>query len=279
MTESVDRLDALLQRFSVTARMFHAGALCGITEYPATPDVGQLHLIRRGPVQAQHGSRRREDIEVPSVVFYPRPLRHKFITDKRSGADLACAHVLFNAAAINPIAQALPAVVVMPLTDIDGADSLLEGLFREAFTQQCGRRHIVNRLFEVVLILIVRTLMNRGDVAHGMLAGMSHPRLARALIAMHEAPGSNWTLDELANRAGMSRSHFAATFHDVVRTPPGDYLLHYRISVVQDLLRRGESLKNIAGAVGYGSTAALSRAFSGVAGKSPREWRAALEAS
>jgi AraC-like DNA-binding protein len=277
MSDNADRLDALLRRFSVTARMFHAGALCGITEYPATPDVGQLHLIRRGPVQAQHGSRRREEIDVPSVVFYPRPLRHRFVTDKRKGADLACAHVVFNSAAVNPIAQALPPVVVMPLAEIEGADPLLETLFREAFTQQCGRRHIVNRLFEVVLILIVRTLMNRGDMEHGMLAGMSHPRLAKALIAMHEAPGTAWTLDELAKRAGMSRSHFAATFHEVVRTPPVDYLTHYRISVAQDLLRRGESLKNIVGVVGYGSSAAFSRAFSAVAGKSPREWRASME--
>ena len=26
----MDRLDTLLQRFSVSARMFHAGALCGV---------------------------------------------------------------------------------------------------------------------------------------------------------------------------------------------------------------------------------------------------------
>jgi AraC-like DNA-binding protein len=273
-----DRLDALLRRFSLSARMFHAGALCGITDYPATPDVGQLHLVRRGPVQAQHGnSRRRETIEVPSVIFYPRPLRHRFTCGRDIGAELVCGHVLFNAAAVNPIAQALPPVVVMPLADIEGAESLLEILFREAFTEQCGRRHIVNRLFEVVLILLIRTLLNRGDVDSGMLAGMSHPRLAKALIAIHESPGAPWTLDELAGRAGLSRSHFAATFHEVVRTTPGDYLTHYRISLAQNLLRRGEPLKNIAATVGYGSNAALSRAFSAVVGRSPREWRAALE--
>lgn len=279
MDFSADRLDSLLMRFSVSVRMFHAGPLCGITEYPAAPGIGQLHLVRSGKVEAHHGSRRRDAIDAPSVIFYPRPLRHRFITDKKEGADLACAHVMFNAAAINPIAQALPPVVVMPLAEIQEADAVLDVLFREAFTQQCGRRHVVNRLFEIVLILLVRTLMNRGDVAHGMLAGMSHPRLAKALIAMHESPGTMWTLDELARCAGMSRSHFAATFHEVVRTPPGDYLTHYRISVAQDLLRKGEALKNIAGAVGYGSTAALSRAFSSIVGQSPRDWRAATDAS
>ena len=52
---SVDRLDALLQRFSVSAQMFHSGALCGINDIPTSPGIGQLHLIRRGPVEVHHG--------------------------------------------------------------------------------------------------------------------------------------------------------------------------------------------------------------------------------
>lgn len=53
----------------------------------------------------------------------------------------------------------------------------------------------------------------------------------------------------------------------------------YRIGVAQELLRRGSSLKLVAGEVGCGSTAAVSRAFSAVCGKSPREWRAAFAAA
>jgi AraC-like DNA-binding protein len=190
---------------------------------------------------------------------------------------MACATVVFNAAASNPIARALPAVVIMPLSDVEGAAPVLDVLFREAFANAaCGRGHVVNRLFEVVLILILRTLMNRGTVEEGLLAGMAHPRLAKALVAIHEAPHQSWSLDQLAAKAGMSRSHFATVFNQIVRTPPGDYLTCYRISVAQDLLRRGESVKSIAAAVGYGSTAALSRAFTAVTSQSPRAWKAAL---
>ena len=272
-----DRLDALLQRFSVSAQMFHAGALCGINDFPSTEGCGQLHLIRHGGVEVRHGSRGRIMIEQPSLLFYPRSLRHRLITDKKQGADMACANVVFNAGAANPIARALPKIVIMPLNEVDGAAPVLEVLFREAFANAaCGRGHIVNRLFEVVLILILRTLMNRGTVEEGLLAGMAHPRLAKALVAIHESPHKSWSLDQLATRAGMSRSHFATVFHQVVRTPPGDYLACYRVSVAQDLLRRGEPVKSIAGAVGYGSTAALSRAFTAITGQSPRAWKAAL---
>lgn len=271
-----DRLDTLLHRFSVTARMFHSGPLCGVTDFYAQEDLGQLHLIKHGVVHVDYGKRKRTLVDVPSIVFYPRPLRHRFITDRETGADMACANVSFNMGSMNPIAAALPPIVLIPLPEL-GADALLETLFREAFAQGCGRQHIVNRLFEVVIILILRTLMNRSLVEAGMLAGLAHPQLAKALIALHEAPAKNWPLEKLAACASMSRSHFAATFRDVVGATPADYLAKFRISIAQDRLRRGESIKLIADKVGYGSPAALSRAFSAICGISPREWKRALD--
>ncbi len=273
---STDRLDALLQRFSVSARIFHSGPLCGVTDHVPVGDYGQLHLIRRGRVDIHHSAKRRQRVSEPSLLFYPRPLRHRFVTDEVAGADMACANVAFNAGSTNPIAQALPDLVVMPLAEVENAAPVLDVLFREAFAQNCGRRHIVNRLFEVVLILILRTLLNRAEIDHGLLAGLSHPKLAKALNAVHESPGKAWSLDQLAALANMSRSHFATTFHDVVGSTPGDYLTRYRIALAQDMLRRGEPVKTIADRIGYGSTAALSRAFSAVSGKSPREWKASL---
>jgi AraC-like DNA-binding protein len=272
---SKDRLDALLQRFSVTARMFHSGPLCGVTDFYEHEDFGQLHVVKRGDVVVDYGSRKRERIATPSVLFYPRPLRHRFITDRDIGADMACANVSFNMGSVNPLAQALPPVVIIALQDLE-ADAVLDTLFREAFAASCGRQHVVNRLFEVVIIMILRTLMNRALVDQGMLAGMGHPQLAKALIAMHEAPAKAWPLEKLAARAGMSRSHFAAVFHDVVGTTPADYLAKFRISIAQDLLRRGQSMQLIAEKVGYGSAAALSRTFSALCGETPRAWKQRL---
>src|SRR5688500_11597236 len=169
---SVDRLDTLLQRFSVSARMFHAGPLCGVTDFYALEDLGQLHVVKRGPVVIDYGKRKRERIEEPSVLFYPRPLAHRFITDRDTGADMTCANVAFNMGSINPIAQALPPIVILPLAELE-ATPFLDALFREAFAQQCGRQHVVNRLFEVVIIVILRTLMNRALIDAGMLAGLA----------------------------------------------------------------------------------------------------------
>jgi AraC-like DNA-binding protein len=272
---SVDRLQGLLQRFSVRARMFHSGPLCGLTEFPPNGQ-GQLHLLRRGPVEVRHAGTALTVTE-PSLLLYPRPLAHRFLTDAQAGADLACANLAFGPGDQHPVARALPAFVRLPLADLHGARPVLELLFDEAFAQRCGRRGVVDRLFEVVLVLVLRHLLDAGLVHDGPLAGLGHPQLARALAAMHDDPAHPWTLDTLAARAGMSRSRFAEVFAQVVGQPPAAYLAAFRITLAQAALQRGERLERIAQQVGYGSAAALSRAFTGVCGVSPRLWRQAAE--
>ncbi|HEY6943365.1 AraC family transcriptional regulator [Dokdonella sp.] len=274
----MDRLDTLLQRFSVSARMFHAGALCGITEFAAEPGLGQLHLVRRGPIGVSHAGAPEVRLQAPSLLLYPRPLAHRFDTDPAVGADMACAHLSFAAGGTNPLADALPAFICLPLADLDGCAGVLEVLFDEAFQPRCGRQVLVDRLFEAVFVFVLRRLMDDGRIEHGLFAGLAHPQLARALTAMHERPAQAWTLESLAAEARMSRSAFAAAFRDTVGTTAADYLARWRVGLAQHALRRGRPLKLVADEVGYGSEAALSRAFKTWVGRSPREWRRTLEA-
>jgi len=268
----VDRLAVLLDRFSVSAQVFHAGALCGINTLEGEAGVGHLHLIRRGPLEVFHGNTSL-GIDQPSLLLYPRAMSHRFVSDAEKGADMACANLRFEGGAQNPICAALPDVVCLPLDGIFGASDVLALLFEEAFTQRCGRTALVNRLFEVVMIQILRQLMETGEVKGGMLAGLSHPRLRNAIVAMHEAPSKDWTLDELARVAGMSRSVFATHFREALGITPGQYLQGWRVGLAQQALQRGKPLKVVASDVGYGSEAALSRAFKAHSGLSPREWK------
>lgn len=267
-----DRLAALMTHFPMKARVFNAGALCGINTLQSDGQHGQLHLVRDGAVQVQYG-RSLLDVEQPSLLLFPRPLTHRFITDPDRGADMVCANLSFEGGASNPIASALPDLVCLPLTDILGAEPVLSLLFEEAFEQRCGRIALVERLLEVVMIQVMRQLMERGDVQGGLLSGLSHPRLRNALVAMHERPEQEWTLDQLADVAGMSRSVFAAAFRETLGTTPGQYLQGWRVRLAQKALLRGRPLKVIATEVGYGSEAALSRAFKAQSGQSPRKWK------
>ncbi len=274
----VDRLAVLLERFSIRAEVFHAGALCGVHALSGDGDAGQLHLVRRGPVEVHHGGATLR-IETPSLLLYPRPMAHRFVTDPERGADMVCARLRFEGGALNPISTALPEVLCLPLDALEGASEVLALLFEEAFAQRCGRHALVNRLFEVVMIQILRQQMESGHVRGGLLAGLSHPRLRNALVAMHESPAREWSLEALAATAGMSRTLFATGFRDVVGVTPGQYLQGWRVGLAQQALRQGRPLKVVASDVGYGSEAALSRAFKAFSGVSPREWRKTRAAS
>jgi AraC-like DNA-binding protein len=270
--EMPDRLAALMANFSVSARTFHSGRLCGINTLEGEPS-GQLHLIRDGDVEVRHGRKLAARIVEPSLLLYPRPMVHRFVTDKDEGAEFLCAHLGFDGGTANPIANSLPEFTCITLAQLRGSEALLGMMFEEAAAANCGRQEMLNRLFEVLLIQILRHLMEQGQTQVGMLAGLSHRRLQMVLIAMHESPGREWSLEDLADVAGMSRSVFANQFRDTVGVTPGAYLQRWRIGLAQKALREGRSLKHVAQDVGYGSEAALSRAFKAQSGLSPREWR------
>lgn len=269
----VDRLAGLLGHFAISARTFQAGALCGINSLDGDGLYGQLHLIREGEVEVRHGKGIAVRIKQPSLLLYPRPMAHRFITDRRRGADFVCANLSFEGGSANPIAASLPPFVCLPLAQLQGCEAVLKLLFDEAVAQNCGRQAVLDRLFEVVLIQILRQLMVQGQTQVGMLAGLAHRQLRRTLVAIHERPEREWSLDDLAAVSGMSRSVFANAFRGTVGTTPGSYLQRWRIGLAKKALLQGRSLKLIAQDVGYGSEAALSRAFKANCDQSPREWR------
>jgi len=286
MPLSVDRLSALLERFRVRTHLFHAGALCGVTRFEEKPGRGFLHVLRRGSLVITHprrsGGPARIKVVEPTLLFYPRPLEHQFRSAPVEGSDFVCATVDFEGGARHPIVAALPPMLVVPLAAADGLDQTLALLFAETERVRCGQRLLADRLFEVLLVQLLRWLLDHSDsvgASGGLMNGLAHPKLARALSAVHERPSADWTLASMAQMAGMSRSAFAAEFKTRVGLTPGDYLLQWRISVAQSKLRAGASVKSVSEDLGYASAASFSRAFSHSTGASPRKWLEADGAS
>jgi AraC-like DNA-binding protein len=268
-----DQLSPFFAHFTLSARVFYSGRLCGISGDHAD-DVGHLHVLRSGKLKVIHPDGRRLAIKEPSVIFYPLPGRHRFQTDEKDGAELVCASVEFGAGMLNPLVRALPEMLIVPLKSTFELGPTVELLFTEAFGQQVGRQAAVDRLAEYFLVLLLRVAMKNQLVKGGVLMGLADPRLSKAVAAMHGRPEHPWTLEELATVAGMSRARFAVNFREVVGVTPFDYLADWRVGVAQDLLRSGKALKIVAPSVGYSSSAALTRVFSERVGISPTEWLA-----
>lgn len=278
-SSTVDRLTPLLERFRVRAHMFHAGPLCGVTRYAAQPGRAFLHVLQRGELQVTHAARsgapRRLTLAAPALLFYPRPLTHDFHNPPQEGSDFVCATLDFDGGSAHPLVQALPPVVALPVHEVAGIEQTLALLFAETERVRCGQRLLADRLMEILLLQMLRWLLDhpaRGGVRQGLLCGLAHPGLARALTRLHERPGDAWPLARMAQEAGMSRSAFAAQFRAALGTTPADYLLRWRVSLAQTLLRTGTPVKQVSDRLGYATPAAFSRAFAQAVGASPRTW-------
>ncbi|WP_191576136.1 AraC family transcriptional regulator [Achromobacter insolitus] len=279
MTPSLDRLSALLDRCRVRAHLFHAGPLCGLNRFAPEPGRAFLHVLRRGDMEVAHragsGLPRRLRVAEPTLLFYARPVHHEFHNPPEDGSDFTCATLHFEGGDHHPLVRALPPLIALPLARVGGLEQALALLFAETEQVRCGQRLLADRLFEVVLIQLLRWLIDHpaeAGIQIGLMTGLAEPRLARALVAMHEQPGAAWTLAALASRAGMSRSAFAAAFKHVVGQPPADYLADWRLTLAQSRLREGIAVKTIAAELGYANASALSRIFSQKLGASPRQW-------
>ena len=275
----VDRLSGILERFRVRAQLHHAGALCGLNHFEASEGHSYLHVLRRGQLDVSHpGAKEVPEsmrFDEPTLLLYPRPFTHRFHNPPVEGSDFTCARLSFDGGSNNPLARALPPLIALPLMRVPGLHSALELLFAETDRVRCGQRLLADRLFEVVVLQLLRWLLDHpqeAGVRPGLITGLSDPRMARALTAMHEAPGEPWTLERMAERAGMSRTAFANNFREVVGQTPADYLTGWRVALAQSRLREGRPIKTLAEELGYANPSALSRAFTAKVGMSPRDW-------
>lgn len=269
-----NRLDALLERFSVRAHQFNIGPLCGVRRFEAIPGHGFLHILRAGDLLVRDADSAERLVAEPSLLFYPRPQEHHFRPRLESGVELACATLEFDGGDGHPLVRALPQVMIVPIAQVAGLDRSLELLFTEIDEFRCGHRYVVDRLFEVVLLKLLRWLLDHpGQVGlpPGLFIGLADPQIAHALACMHADPGHPWTLESLGRRASMSRSGFAARFRDLVGMTPYNYLTAWRMTVAQQLLRQGRPVTQVATDLGYTSSS-FARAFTQREGVPPRTW-------
>jgi len=139
----------------------------------------------------------------------------------------------------------------------------------EAARDQIGRDLILARLVEILLIEALRAAPAQ-QAQPGLLRGLADPRIAAALRGMHGDVERAWTLPDLAQAAGMSRSAFFDRFVRMVGVRPMEYLQGWRMAVAKDLLRSGAlALDEVASRIGYGSASTFSTAFSRHVGLPP----------
>jgi AraC-like DNA-binding protein len=172
--------------------------------------------------------------------------------------------------------NALASIVHIPAEANKGViRSLLECLREEFRNPQPGGSAIAQQLVYILLVQALRIhLQNETASGVGWLFALAEPRLRKALECIHSEPSHPWTIQDLADRAVMSRTVFAELFKKRVGMTSMQYLTHWRMLLAGDRLTiTDESVSEIAQSIGYETESAFGKAFKRVQGRTPREYR------
>lgn len=126
-----------------------------------------------------------------------------------------------------------------------------------------GSDLVLARLSEVLLAETLRCYINSLPAEQtGWLGGARDEVIGKALAFLHNDPARAWTIADLARQVGVSRTKLADRFTHFLGLAPMAYLGRWRLKLGAEILRSGgDSVAEVALAVGYQSEAAFNRAF------------------
>lgn len=191
--------------------------------------------------------------------------------------QLICGHFSFDPQARHPLIDELPPFIHIRNYHHDAGqwlENTLKVIGAEAGQDKMGSDLISLKLSEIIFAQALRTyLASAPELAPG-LSGFADPRLAKSLKAIHVNPGHQWTLQELASIAGLSRTAFATTFTQLMSTTPLSYITRWRMQIAREMLLETKSpIIEVAETTGYQSEAAFSRVFKKYFDQAPATYR------
>ena len=167
-----------------------------------------------------------------------------------------------------------PIVHIRKESDKEAMRWSLERMMQELREPQPGGFLVAQQLAYMMLVQALRLHLAEGlSGGVGWLFALADKQMSAAIGSMHDDPAHRWTLQALAERAGMSRSTFALKFKQTVGESPMEYLTRWRMLLAGDkLANSSDSISVIALSLGYESESAFSTAFKRVMGCSPRQY-------
>lgn len=267
----------ILQLFRLRAEVYHNAKVCGdwlIREH----EIGQacFHMPTEGGCTLAIPGAEDVILNQGDLVIFPREIphsmfpatamqgeqRHLAFADAQDleGTGMLCGKLTFEHAGSDAFINSLPEYIILRK---DAQTAWLEQmrlLLIEESYRDAGSP-VLDRLSEIVFIYAIRYYLEKVCPLPGMLALSGSRKLYPALRSMHEQPDKPWTLDDLSKLCNMSRTAFANRFRETSGWTAMQYLTWWRMQLAYSQLKQGESVGNVAEAVGYRSEAAFSRAF------------------
>lgn len=303
----MDVLTDILQSMRLKGRLYFRTELTapwGI-HVPHKPDVARFHIVIRGNGWLHvEGQPQSLPMANGDLVVIPHGAGHHILDEPSTpsrelddvlaevdyagegvlvfggggmGCSLVCGEFAFDSDTFNPLIDNLPSILQIKAGDNFNnkwLDHTLGFIAHEAATDLTGAHAIIDRLAEIILIQVIRAYVESSDSQIPFLAALGDDQISRALGLMHSNPSYSWSIHELGQQVGMSRSSFSRRFAELVGITPYQYLTQLRLQkAAQQLQLTDASIMQIAVIVGYESEAAFSNAFHKHYNMRPGEYR------
>ena len=183
-----------------------------------------------------------------------------------------------------PILSGLPSMFKVNVrTDHSSGwlESSILHLVEEAASGRTGSEAMLAKLSEALFIdTLRRYVASLPEQQTGWLAGARDPIVGKSLGLLHSRVAHPWTIADLADEVGISRSALVERFTRYLSEPPMAYLTRWRLQLAaRSLEGTSRGLAEIAAGVGYESEAAFNRAFKREFGRPPGRYRSDHKAS
>lgn len=193
-------------------------------------------------------------------------------------ARFACGYMACDPYISRPILSGLPAVFKVNIrTDRSGnwlENSILH-LVEEAASGRVGSAAMLAKLSEALFVdTLRRYVVSLPEQQMGWLAAARDPIVGKSLGLLHSRFAHPWTIADLAEEVGISRSGLVERFTRYLSEPPMTYLTRWRLQLAsRSLESTPRGVAEIATDVGYESEAAFNRAFKREFGQPPGMYR------
>lgn len=269
----------MIELIRLEVAIYHNARVCGdwtIREHSLTHTC--FHMATQGDCYLEVPAQGQWTLREGDLVLFPRELPHKMWpintlsgpqkhrplaeAQDEAGTSMLCGTVRFRHRGSDHLLAALPPVLLIERAQAEvWLAPLRQLLVEESLRSSTPSNAILNRLCELLISLALRHYAQEMPQGTGLLALYAHRQIHRALSACHQAPNKDWQLSSLAREAAMSRTQFSQTFKAISGWTPMQYLTWWRMQLAWGQLDAGDSVAQVAEAVGYRSEAAFSRAF------------------
>ncbi|MEC5397411.1 AraC family transcriptional regulator [Uliginosibacterium sp. H1] len=286
----------LLDSLDLQTTVFHVGQYCGRWRAStAGRELASYHLVLRGDCWLHRPGEAPLRLQAGDGVFLLRDLPHFLSGDPLPPAagttavmqplsatadgstGLACGFFHFRGALSALMMGSFPDCLVIRRDDpaLAATHALFELMLAEAGGDPDHPSPLVARLTELLFFYVIREAARQDEVASGLWAISRRGEFAPLLDQLLREPGRDWSVEDMAQLAHMSRASFFKHFVEACGQPPAQFLLQLRMKIAAQRLNRGDTITRAAEHVGYQSYAAFSRAFKKVIGQQPGAYRRA----